>query len=109
MPLDQLTEQHFIPYLQQRFTLHLSETEVIDLTLIKVEPINQSPFRAVWETENATPRRKPFSLFFRGPAQHPLRQRMYLLKHEQLGPLADLFLTAIGADAQGRYYEALFN
>lgn len=109
MPLDQLTEQHFIPYLNQTFTLHLPENKMVELTLIKVDAIHQPPFQAIWEINSVPPRRTPFSIFFRGPHQFPLRQSIYLLTHEQLGTLADLFLTAIGVDAQGRYYQALFN
>lgn len=109
MPLDQLTEEHFSPYLNQPFLVYLSQNETIELVLIKIRPINLPPFKPVWESDDAPPRRNPFSVYFRGPTQIPLPQRMYHFSHTQLGELENLFITAIGMDANGRYYEAVFN
>ena len=50
---------------------------------------------------------RPFSLCFLGPGAAPLEQSMYPLAHESLGE-ADIFLVPIGADAEGRRYEAVF-
>ena len=50
----------------------------------------------------------PFALLFRGPADTPLPQRLYSIRHEELGDLV-LFLVPVGIDEEGRYYEAIFN
>lgn len=51
--------------------------------------------------------REPFSLVFRGPAEPALAQAIQPLRHPRLGTLA-LFLVPIGADGDGRRYEAVF-
>ena len=53
-------------------------------------------------------RRHPFSLVFLGPPASVLPQQIYTVQHPERGPL-DLFLVAIGADADGVSYEAVFN
>ena len=52
--------------------------------------------------------RQGFALLFRGPAEAPLPQRIYRLSAVGLGPL-ELFLVPVGADAEGRLYEAVFS
>lgn len=58
--------------------------------------------------ENPSPRRKPFSLIFRGPFRPQLVQRIWPLEHAELGTL-EIFLVPIGPDAEGMRYEAVFN
>ncbi len=52
--------------------------------------------------------RPPFSLIFTGPANVPLPQDTYLLRHEILGDIP-LFIVPIRADAELRSYQAIFN
>ena len=52
-------------------------------------------------------RRDPYSLVFRGPPAPILPQRIYRLRHEQMGDL-ELFLVPIGPDGEGMRYEAIF-
>ena len=49
-----------------------------------------------------------FSLVFRGPLQPVLPQRIYPVEHAALGRF-DLFIVPVRRDAQGLYYEAVFN
>jgi hypothetical protein len=49
-----------------------------------------------------------FSLLFRGPRQPLLPQRIYPVEHDRLGRF-DLFIVPVKRDAQGLYYEAVFN
>jgi hypothetical protein len=49
-----------------------------------------------------------FSLLFRGPAAVLLPQATRALANERLGEV-DIFLVPIGADADGTYYEAVFD
>ncbi|RQO63031.1 hypothetical protein DBR47_00180 [Paucibacter sp. KBW04] len=57
--------------------------------------------------------RQAFSLLFAGPAQPALEQGLYSLRKlgesgAEPGEL-EIFLVPVGADAQGRQYEAIFN
>lgn len=58
--------------------------------------------------EGPSPRRKPFSLVFRGPFRPQLAQRTWPLEHASFGRL-EIFLVPIGPDAEGMRYEAVFN
>ncbi len=49
-----------------------------------------------------------FSLLFRGPHEPLLPQQTYPFAHNQLGAF-DLFIVPIKRDADGLYYEAVFN
>jgi len=49
-----------------------------------------------------------FSLLFRGPLQPLLLQRTYTVEHDRLGQF-ELFIVPIRRDANGLYYEAVFN
>ena len=56
----------------------------------------------------APPDFESFTLLFRGPSSPQLPQAIYPLQHDTLGAV-DLFLVPIQQDAQGLYYEAVFN
>ena len=64
-----------------------------------------TPLPARYGGEGARP---PFSLFFSGPLEHALSQRLYRLRNAALGEIT-IFLVPIGKDAQGFSYQALFN
>ena len=49
-----------------------------------------------------------FTLLFRGPLQPLLPQQIYPMEHDRLGRF-DLFIVPVRRDAQGLYYEAVFN
>ena len=53
------------------------------------------------------PRRQAFSLVFRGPVEPLLEQRIYELRHAELGTL-ELFMVPVGQDEDGCYYEVVF-
>ena len=54
------------------------------------------------------PRSESYSLLFRGPGTFVLPQQIVKLKHDQLGEF-ELFLVPVGRDANGVYYEVVFN
>ena len=56
----------------------------------------------------APPGYESFTLLFRGPASPSLPQAIYPLQHDALGQ-NEIFLVPIRQDAQGLYYEAVFN
>ncbi len=49
-----------------------------------------------------------FSLLFLGDVSRRLEQRLYRVVHERVGDVA-LFLVPVGMDADGMYYESIFN
>jgi hypothetical protein len=57
---------------------------------------------------DSNPRVEQFSLFFHGPREPLLEQRIYRLAHEKLGEL-DLFLVPVGVEPEGALYECAFN
>jgi hypothetical protein len=52
--------------------------------------------------------RPPFSLIFLGPDENVLPQKLYRLRHEDLGEVT-IFLVPVGRDAKGVSYQAVFN
>ena len=58
--------------------------------------------------DGSTPRNIRFSLVFRGPQEPLLPQQIYAFEHDKLGRF-DLFIVPVKRDANGLYYEAVFN
>jgi hypothetical protein len=54
------------------------------------------------------PQQEEFTLTFRGPLNAFLDQGVRPFKHDQMGEF-ELFIVAIKQDAEGFYYEAVFN
>ena len=49
-----------------------------------------------------------FSLFFYGPGDAPLPQRIYRLAHERMGEM-EIFLVPVAHEPRGFRYEAVFS
>ena len=88
--------------LASTFSAHLNSTfrlsygsATMDLALVEI-------------LDGSTPRQVNFSLLFRGPLELPLPQQIYAFEHGQLGQF-DVFIVPIKRDANGLYYEAVFN
>ncbi len=99
--LDQLSSAKFLPYLNQKFHIHLETPLQVDL--IEVSDLGPEPSDA--QAANA---RRPFSLIFRDPSNTRLPQQIYRIEHAELGTL-DIFLVPIGSDEHGMRYQAIFN
>lgn len=56
----------------------------------------------------SSPKIEVFTLVFRGPTDSPRLTETYSLTHDKLGTM-EVFLSPFKADAQGLYYEAVFN
>jgi len=54
------------------------------------------------------PRQEEFTLEFRGPSDMFLGQGIRNFTHEEMGEF-ELFIVPVRQDAQGFYYEAIFN
>lgn len=97
--LENLTIRDFSRRIGEEFRVAGSGASVV-LALVEATDLSRPGARG--------PRRSPFSLVFRGPAQPVLPQRTYPLENAALGPL-EIFLVPIGPDASGMRYEAVFN
>ena len=124
--LDKLTSADFAPHLHATFQLWLglegqphertdreqpglvgrdhdsaAHGAPLALELIEVEDLGV-------ERGATSPRGRPFSLIFRGPAGTYLPQRIYSIEHPTLGRL-DLFLVPIGPGQGGMCYQVVFS
>lgn len=96
MKLEDWTRDLLAEQLNSVFRLQHDQYGEIQLVLAEVSELKQ--FR----------NQQSFSLFFRGPNDQPLPQKMYRMSHAVLGE-ADLFIVPIGSDQQGLEYQAVFN
>ena len=94
------TEAEYTKHLNTNFRVMADAPHPIDLKLIAVTPRPSGP------TEEAGMER--FSAVFSGPPDIYLPQQTYRLTHPEMGEF-DIFLTAIGQEADGFKYEAVYN
>src|SRR6266496_378658 len=94
-----LTEKEFSRHLNSRFKLTIQDQE-LELELIEV--------KAYLPQANDQGGMERFSIFFDGPGNFYLPQRLYRLEHEQMGEF-EIFLVPIAGDQKGFRYEAVFN
>lgn len=94
------TEEEFRQHLNTPFRLQVNAPKPIDLTLVAVES------RPSGATEQQGMER--FSVFFLGSPEFLLPQSTYRVAHPEMGEF-DVFLVAIGKEADGYRYEAVYN
>ncbi len=94
------TEEGFRQQLNTAFRVQVNSPKPIDLTLVGVE---SRPSEA---TEEHGMER--FSVFFLGSPEFLLPQSIYRLAHPQMGEF-EIFLVAVGKEAEGYRYEAVYN
>jgi hypothetical protein len=94
------TETEFTKNLNTNFRVVVEAPKPIDLKLVAVTPRPSGP------TEEAGMER--FSAVFSGPRDIFLPQQTYRVSHPEMGEF-DLFLVAIGQEADGFRYEAVYN
>ena len=89
-----LTHDEFARQVNTRFQAQTDpgvELELIEVSELKLHP-----------------QQEEFTIVFRGPGNAFLEQGIRSLTHEQMGQF-EIFLVPIRQDAQGFYYEAVFN
>src|SRR5580658_8422780 len=91
--------QTFAAAANQSFDVAMGEASM-PFTLVEVKPLPIQPYPGMM--------REPFSLTFRSESQVVLPQRIYAMKHANLGRL-DIFLVPVGRDKAGVLYQAVFN
>lgn len=93
--LDSLHCEDFAAHLNSRFQMRAgNQTWEIEL----VEALDKSP----------SPSQEQFALQFRAPLDAPPFQALFELEHATLGK-GGMFLVPVTRNAQGLYYEAIFN
>jgi len=91
-----LTYKAFAESLNTKFQAQLDNEKYLELDLVEVSELTR------------TPRQEQFSLVFRGPREFFLGQGTREMEHELMGQF-QIFIVPIREDAQGYYYEAIFN
>lgn len=95
--LDKVTKDTFEPRKGETFTLTDEAAGEVELKLTEV----------LGTGLRGSAEREQFSLYFQGPREPALPQRIYRLEHAAMGTM-DLFLVPVARDAEGSTYEAVF-
>ena len=94
------TEAEFAKHVNTNFRIEIEGSAPIDLKLVSVTP------RKIEPTEQQGMER--FSAVFSGPLEFLLPQQTFHVTHPEMGEF-DVFLVAIGQEADGFRYEAVYN
>lgn len=89
-----LTHENFTNQLNTEFQVN-GDGEAVELLLTEVSELKNE-------------RQEQFSIVFRGPLDRPLSQGTQQFGHPVIGDF-ELFIVPIKMDAEGYYYEAIFN
>ena len=98
-----MRREQFEPLVGKSFHLKASPEQTVLVELFEVQAL-----KAYARKGGKMPEREPFALYFRGPMEFILPQRIYALAEDTLGEV-EIFLVPIGPDAAGQRYEAIFN
>ncbi len=90
------TYDEFLTTAETWFSVAAGDGTHVDLFLLKISEVAANEFTA------------SFSLIFRAPADFDPAQGVYSLTHKKLG-VFDLFLVPMRRDADGVYFESIFN
>ena len=91
-----LTHEAFTQNANTKFQVLLEENATVELELVDVSELKLHP------------RQEEFALEFRGPTEMFLGQGLRNFAHEQIGEF-ELFIVSVRQEADGFYYEAVFN
>jgi uncharacterized protein DUF6916 len=91
-----LTHEEFTKHVNTKFQVQNEENIPAELELIEISEIKLYP------------KQEEFSLEFRSPLNMFLSQGVHNFSHEQMGQF-ELFIVPFKQDAQGFYYQAIFN
>ena len=91
-----LTHEVFAQQAKSKFQVEVDENTGVELELAEVSELK------------VYPQQEEFVLLFRGPLDVFLGQGARNFSHDKMGQF-ELFIVPIRQDAQGFYYEAVFN
>ena len=89
-------QQEFSSVVDARFDLRQADGRAVEFTLVECKSLLSNE------------RQECYSLVFRGPADVPPVQNIYVLENDKLGTI-ELFLVPIKKDDNGLYFEAVMN
>lgn len=99
MQPEELKEDVFAQHLNTKFYIPLDDRRV-ELELVKIIG-DKSSLDKIEGVER-------FALYFKGPGDFYLPQRIYRMEHDALGAL-DIFIVPIGIQDKHYQYEAIFS
>lgn len=99
MPSD-LTAKEFSKHVNTKFRVRLDAEGAVDLELEEVKGYPGHP-----GDQQGMER---FSVYFQGPTEPFLPQKLYALQHGQMGEF-EIFLVPLSRNDRGFRYEAVFN
>ena len=91
-----LTHEEFTQHVNTKFKVQVDENNSVDLELTEISELKLYP------------RQEEFTIVFRGPSDAFLDQGVRYFKHDRMGEF-EIFIVPIKQDADGYYYEAVFN
>ena len=91
-----LTHEEFTQQANTKFQAEVDENTDVEVDLIEVSELKLYP------------QQEEFVLVFRGPSNMFLGQGARYFKHDVMGRF-EIFIVPIRQDAEGFYYEAVFN
>jgi len=91
-----LTHEEFTKHVNSKFHVENDENIPVELELIDISELKVHPQQV------------EFSLEFRSPLNMFLSQGVHNFTHDQMGQF-ELFIVPFKQDAQGFYYQAVFN
>jgi hypothetical protein len=103
LPFDQLTFEFFTRLLKTNFRVQVDARDSIELQLSEITPSHTSP-----PAGPNGPIFENFSLFFLGPPDPVLPQKIYPFESAPHGRF-ELFIVPIGRDQNGTRYQAIFS
>jgi hypothetical protein len=90
------TQQDFSSAVNSRFDVRQGDGTAVEFTLVECNGVLSNE------------RQECYSLMFRGPADQPPVQSIYVLENDKLGTM-ELFLVPVKKDDHGLYFEAVMN
>jgi|SRR5689334_3562504 len=91
-----LTHDEFSQHANTTFQVQSDQGTAVELELMEISELKVHP------------NQEEFAIVFRGPLNGFLQQGIRSLTHDQMGEF-ELFIVPIRQDADGFYYEAVFN
>jgi hypothetical protein len=95
-----LTEAEFSKHVNTKFRVELGGENNVDLELTEV--------KGYMSKHNEQTGMERFSIYFQGPAEPSLPQKLYAFQHAEMGPF-EMFLVPIAKNEAGFRYESVFN
>jgi len=104
MDLGEITLETAQPLVGTLFQVTLDDGNTVEMKLTEAVPF-ELPRRSARGAKQM--KRLPFAIYFLGPREPILPQRMYDLRSDNV-ELPNLFIVPVGRDEEGTEYEAVF-